>query len=57
MCSGPSALGGLTMSVFYVKEERVSLEEKGFEKSGGCLKQLQLIMPLYPCLSNFPSLK
>lgn len=42
------------MSVFSVKEERVSLEDKGFEKRGGGLKQLQLIMPLCPCLSNFP---
>ena len=54
MCSEPSVLGRLMVSVFSMKEERASLEEKGFEESGGCLKRFLLIMPLGPCLSNFP---
>ena len=54
MCSGSSALDRLMVSVFSVKEEGVSLDEKGFEESRGNLKQLLLIASLYPCLHNFP---
>lgn len=54
MCSGPSALGRSMVSVFSEKEERVSLDEKGFEESRGSVKQLLLIAPLYLCLYHFP---
>lgn len=42
------------VSVSLVTEERASLEENGVEEHGGSLKQLLLIMPLCPCLSDFP---
>ena len=54
VCSRPSVLERLMVSAFSVKKERASLWEKGFQESGGSLKQFLVIRPLCPYLSNFP---